>query len=105
MIVGPPDETWSGKCAYEPPGTPRCGAPATRHILVLTSGASDGYAMLASCDAHIGIARSGENVEMEHAYRGWCGFPGTRWSMDDNACYLDDSGVELEVRALAEAGV
>lgn len=90
--VGPESDEYRAVCVYSrAPGEPQCSAPATLHVAV----DSDAYGIvsLAACTTHAPTARAAGRYLEEHAFEGYCGLPGTRWS-PANVCVLDDSGRE-----------
>lgn len=81
-------------CVYAlKPGDPRCGEPATVHVMVDCE--EYGTVALAACGAHRSIARAAGAPVDEHVFAGYCGMPGTIWMFPPvSACIIDDSGVE-----------
>lgn len=100
--VGEPSDEYRAVCVYsDRPGAPYCHEPATLHVRV-----EDGHygcVALAACDAHVPIARASGRFIEEHAFEGFCGFPGTLWI--DNCCVLDISGQEPARQAVAREAV
>lgn len=98
--VGPASTDYRGVCQYHGPTGhgPPCGEPATVHVRTMS--ASWGDVSLASCDRHAPIARAAGGFMAEHRHWGVCGLPGTVWA--DEACVIDESGVEPELTGARE---
>lgn len=97
--VGRPVEDCRAVCLYSfAPGHPRCANTATVHVLI--DDAHYGPVSLPTCDEHASVARASGVYVLEHAFEGWCGFPGTYWVGDPvNRCELDDSGPNRMIAA------
>ncbi|MFI7249803.1 hypothetical protein [Micromonospora chalcea] len=94
--VGPASSEHRAVCGYsDTPAAPLCEAPASRHVLA--DSPQYGLVSLAACPDHLEIARLAGRFLDEHQHTGVCGLPGTRWSFDEDACVIDDSGVEPEL--------
>lgn len=94
--VGPASDEYRAVCGYsDTPAAPLCEAPARWHVLATSE--QYGPVTLAACVDHVEIARLAGQFVDEHEFTGVCGLPGTRWSFEDDACVIDDSGVEPEL--------
>lgn len=90
--VGAESDEYRAVCVYSrAPGEPQCNATARLHVMVNSAGY--GVVMLATCKSHALIARMSGFFLQEHTFEGYCGLPGTLWSVE-NKCVLDDSGRE-----------
>jgi hypothetical protein len=94
--VGPESDEYRAVCAYSGPSadvSASCQERAVRHLQVRTG--QYGVVGLATCVAHLKVARLSAEVLLEHPHAGLCGLPGTVWLPEpDNACVLDATGVE-----------
>lgn len=77
-----------------------CGAPAVTHMLSDTN--EHGMVGLTACEEHVSVARHVGHYLAEHPYRGWCGMPGTGWSMRVNACLIDATAVDPHAPGVLE---
>lgn len=67
-----------GSCGYSlKPGTRRCGAPATIHLLVYSH--SWGLVSLSSCDDHDEFARASGELLGAHRFAAACAHVQARW--------------------------